>query len=69
MLNNAVDDNFDLFYENAPAGHVHLSSTFAPEGGDQYENLKAKYEEQNVRLEAELAEAKEQAAKLEEKSK
>ena len=45
MLNNHVDDWFDLFYENAPAGKIHLISDFAPEGGDQYENMKSKYEE------------------------
>lgn len=45
MLNNAVDDTFDLFFENKLAGNMHLVSEFAPEGGDAFEQMKEKYDE------------------------
>lgn len=69
MLNNHVEDKFNLFYQNNSAGHVHLIADFAPEGGDQFENLKEKFEGQQAQMEADLAEAQEAAAKLEEKQK
>lgn len=45
MLNNHVEDWFDLYYENTPAGKIHFIADFAPEGGDMYEQLQGKFEE------------------------
>lgn len=45
MINNGVDEMFTIYYQNETAGMIHLVSTFAPEGGDAYEQLQAQYEE------------------------
>jgi len=58
MINNGVDDWFTITYDNKPAGEIRFTSTFEPEGGDQYENLKAEYEEQEEKLKQEAEEAK-----------
>jgi hypothetical protein len=39
MLNNHITDNFNLFYDNNSAGTITLTGDFAPEGGDQFEQL------------------------------
>jgi Ca2+-dependent lipid-binding protein len=36
MINCGVDEWFTIYYQNESAGEVHLISSFAPEGGDQY---------------------------------
>jgi hypothetical protein len=48
MLNNHVEDWFQIFYENEAAGKVQLESDFAPEGGDAYQQLHEKYEVQKA---------------------
>ena len=62
MINNGVDDWFTITYDNKPAGQIRLISTFAPEGGDKYENMKASYEEQEAQLKQEAEEAKNELA-------
>jgi len=64
MINNGVDEWFTIYYQNASAGEIHLVSTFAPEGGDAYEQLQAQYQEQNERLQQELAEANAKAEEM-----
>lgn len=44
IINNGVDDWFTITFDNKPAGEVHITSHFAPEGGDAYENAKAEFE-------------------------
>jgi Ca2+-dependent lipid-binding protein len=39
MLNNHVEDWFTIYYENQNAGKVLLIADFAPEGGDQFQQL------------------------------
>ena len=39
MINNGVDEWFTLYYQNASAGEIHLISTFAAEGAEEYENM------------------------------
>ena len=58
MLNNGTDDHYEVSYNNKPAGTIHLISTFAPFGGDQYENMKAAFQEQERKLQQEADDAK-----------
>jgi len=67
MINGGLEDWFTITYDNKPAGEILLSSEFAPEGGDAYENMKAEYEAQEERLIAEKEEAEAQLAELQEK--
>jgi len=65
MINMGVDEWFTLYYENEAAGEIHFVSSFAPEGGDAFADLETKYNEQQEKHEAELAEAQEKAAEME----
>ena len=65
MINGGTTDAFTLYYENNSAGTITLTSVWAPEGGSEYDNLKAEFEEQTARLEAELEEAKAKAEEME----
>ena len=65
MINGGTTDSFTLYYENESAGVSTLTSVWAPEGGSEYDQLKAEFEEQTARLEAELEEARAKAAELE----
>ena len=65
MINGGTTDEFTLYYENNSAGTISLTSVWAPEGGSEYDNLKAEFEEQTARLEAELEEAKAKAEEME----
>lgn len=53
MLNNGTDDHYDIVFDNKPAGKIHIISVFEPVGGDEYENMKAEYLEQEAKLIAE----------------
>ena len=64
MLNNGTDDNYQIVFDNKPAGTVNIVSLFEPVGGDQYENMKAEYQEQEAALIAEAEAAKEALANL-----
>ena len=57
MINMGVDEWFTIYYQNESAGELHVTSKFAPEGGDAYAELEAKAAAQAERLESELAEA------------
>lgn len=57
MLNDGITDDFTLYYENNSAGTITLTSEWAPEGGSKFDQLKAEYDEQMVKLEEELAAA------------
>ena len=46
MINDGTTDTFTLYYENASAGEIILTSVWAPEGGTEYEKLQAEFEEQ-----------------------
>ena len=37
MINDGTTDTFTLYYENESAGHLTLTSVWAPEGGTEYE--------------------------------
>ena len=37
MINCGIEDWFTIMFDNKPAGEILLSTTFAPEGGNQYE--------------------------------
>ena len=64
MLNNGTDDYHEVSYNNKPAGKIHLISTFAPQGGDQYENMKAEFQAQEAKLLQEAIDAKAALVKL-----
>jgi Ca2+-dependent lipid-binding protein len=46
IINCGIDDWFTIMFDNKPAGEIRISTSFAPEGGDAYDNMKEKYEEQ-----------------------
>ena len=46
IINCGLDDWFTIMFDNKPAGEIRISTTFAPEGGDEFENMKQRYEEQ-----------------------
>lgn len=64
IINNGVDDWFEVMYDNRPAGKVRFTTTFEPEGGDAYEQLQEKFNEQTAKLEQEAEEAKAKAEEL-----
>ena len=37
MINQGVDEWFDIYYQNEQAGTVHLVSNFVPEGSEEFE--------------------------------
>ena len=45
IINCGVEDWFTILYDNKPAGKILVACEFAPEGGDNYEDMKAAYEE------------------------
>lgn len=47
IINKGVDSWFDIMYENAVAGQVHLISKFEPKGGDEYANMQEALNAQN----------------------
>ena len=46
MINCGVEDWFTIMFDNKPAGEIKISTTFEPKGGNQYEEMLAKFEEQ-----------------------
>jgi len=50
IINNGVEDWFDIYFDNKNAGSIQLRTKFEPEGGDQYENMMKDFQEQNLRL-------------------
>jgi len=46
MLDGGLTDNFTLYFENNSAGIITLTSEWAPEGGDKYDQLKEEYDAQ-----------------------
>ena len=64
MINKGIEDWFTITFDNKPAGEILLKSQFAPEGGDDYDNMKADYEAQETALRAEAEAAKAEVAKL-----
>ena len=43
IINCGIDDWFTIMFDNKPAGEIRISTSFAPEGGDAYDNMKEKY--------------------------
>jgi hypothetical protein len=39
IINNGVEDWFDIYFDNKNAGSIQLRTKFEPKGGDQYENM------------------------------
>lgn len=64
IINCGIDDWFTIMFDNKPAGEIRISTTFAPEGGDEFENMKQKYEEQQEILAKEAEEAKAQVEEM-----
>lgn len=64
MFNNGVNDWFTISYENKSSGKIHIISKFAPKGGDRYELMQTKMEEQQKKAEEEAAQAKAYAEQL-----
>ena len=65
MINCGIEDWFTIMYENKPAGEILIKSQFEPVGGNEYEALQEKLEEQNKRLEEEAEQARAQIEALE----
>ena len=54
-------EDFIIFYDNKPSGHITIESRYEPVGGGRYQELKDKYEQQEQQMQLELAEAKAKA--------
>jgi Ca2+-dependent lipid-binding protein len=65
MINMGVHEWFNITYDQKNSGQLLLESKFEPKGGNQYEMMKEKLEEQTRKAEAEAAQAKAYAAQLE----
>ena len=64
MINKGTEDWFTITYDNKPAGEILLQSWFEPEGGDEYENRKAEFAEQEAKLRQEAEAAKAEVERL-----
>lgn len=40
MINCGIEDWFTIMFDNKPAGEILLATTFAPKGGNSYEEMK-----------------------------
>ena len=58
MINRGIEDWFTIMFDNKPAGEILLKSKFEPAGGDEFEAMKEKLEEQQKKLEEEAEAAK-----------
>ena len=47
IINKGVDDWFTIMFDNKPAGEIFLKTHFEPKGGNGYEQMKNKFEDQN----------------------
>jgi len=45
IINNGVEDWFDIYFDNKKAGSIQVRSRFEPVGGDQYENMMREHQE------------------------
>jgi len=53
IINCGVEDWFTIMFDNKPAGEILIKSTFVPKGGDGFQQMQEKFEEQNKRLQEE----------------
>ena len=43
MINNGIEDWYQVVYDNKPAGEICIVSEFAPVGGDKYDQMKQEF--------------------------
>jgi hypothetical protein len=58
MINCGIEDWFTIMFDNKPAGEIFISTTFTPKGGNEYENMKKRHDEEVERLRQEAEAAK-----------
>jgi len=64
MINCGIEDWFTIMFDNKPAGEILMSTHFEPVGGNAYDEMKSKYEDQQVELQKEADAAKAALAQL-----
>jgi len=64
MINCGVTDWFTITFNNLPAGEILLESKFIPEGGNGFDQLKNKFEQQETELRRDAEQAKYQLSML-----
>ena len=64
IINCGIEDWFTIMFDNKPAGEIFLKTHFEPKGGNGYEQMKNKFEDQNRLLAQEAEQAKAQLAQV-----
>lgn len=59
MINCGVEDWFEIVFENKKAGEILIKTHFEPKGGNAYEQMNNKLQEQENELRKQAAEAQE----------
>jgi hypothetical protein len=55
IINCGIEDWFTIMFDNKPAGEIKIHTKFEPKGGNEYEQMKQKYEDQTLQLAQEAA--------------